>query len=137
MENGIQATAMLDRMIDLNVSLSSATKYCNAVSALQRSFSLHSALKQQNGQRLDAAIAFCLDVDDEYLYLLKQRQPEALVILAFFAVLLHWNRSTWIIGDGGQYLIQSITSHLGSHWAEWLQWPNSILQYTDPSPSYS
>ena len=136
-ENGIQATAMLDRMIDLNVSLSSATKYCNAVSALQRSFSLHSALKQQNGQRLDAAIAFCLDVDDEYLYLLKQRQPEALVILAFFAVLLHWNRSTWIIGDGGQYLIQSITSHLGSHWAEWLQWPNSILQFTDPSPSYS
>ncbi|CVL02503.1 uncharacterized protein FMAN_00025 [Fusarium mangiferae] len=122
-----EATAILHRMIDSNASQSSATKYHNAASTLQRSFSLHEALNQPNKRRFDAAIAFCLDVDDEYLELLKKRQPEALVILAFFAVLLHWNGSTWIFGDGGQYLIQSITAHLGLHWAEWLQWPNSML----------
>ncbi|KAF5709232.1 hypothetical protein FGLOB1_6007 [Fusarium globosum] len=126
-DNEMEATAILHRMIDSNASLSSATKYHNAASTLQRSFSLHAALNQPNRRRFDAAIAFCLDVDDEYLELLKKRQPEALVILAFFAVLLHWNRSTWIFGDGGQYLIQSITAHLGLHWAEWLQWPNSML----------
>ncbi|EXK80184.1 hypothetical protein FOQG_15264 [Fusarium oxysporum f. sp. raphani 54005] len=135
LENEIEAIAILHEMIDSNASLSSATKYHNAVSTLRRSFSLHAALEQPNRRRFDAAIAFCLDVDDEYFELLKKRQPEALVILAFFAVLLHWNRSTWIIGDGGQYLIQSITSHLGLHWAEWLQWPNSMLQDNDSSLS--
>ncbi|KAF5691714.1 Upc2 [Fusarium circinatum] len=135
LDNNIEATTILHEMVDANASLSSATKYHDAVSTLQRSFSLHAALSQPNRQRFDAAIAFCLDVDDEYFELLKKRQPEALVILAFFAVLLHWNRSTWIIGDGGQYLIQSITSHLGLHWAEWLQWPNSMLQDSNSSPS--
>ncbi|KAF4487961.1 Upc2 [Fusarium agapanthi] len=135
LEHKIEATAILHEMIDSNASLSSAPKYRNAVSTLQRSFSFHAALNQPNTQRFDAAIAFCVDIDDEYLELLKKRQPEALVILAFFAVLLHWNKSTWIIGDGGQYLIQSITSHLGLHWAEWLQWPNSMLQDSNSSLS--
>ncbi|KAF5593550.1 tannase [Fusarium subglutinans] len=97
LDNNIEATTILHEMVDANASLSSATKYHDAVSTLQRSFCLHAALSQPNRQRFDAAIAFCLDVDDEYFELLKKRQPEALVILAFFAVLLHWNRSTWII----------------------------------------
>jgi hypothetical protein len=124
----IKATDILKRMIESSASLSSSTKYLNAITMLQKSFSLDAALKKPNGRRYEAAIMFCLGADDDYFDLLKQRQPEALVILAFFAVLLHWNRSAWIIRDGGQYLIQSITSHLGLHWVKWLEWPNSMLQ---------
>lgn len=131
-EDEAEATAILNKMIESNASPPSATKYRNAVSTLQRSFSLYAVLKHRKERQIDAAITFCLDVDDDYFNLLKQRQPEALVILAFFAVLLHWNQSMWIVGDGGQYLIRSITSHLGLHWAEWLQWPNSMLDDTCP-----
>lgn len=127
-ENNTEPTDILNRMIEENTSPSSAGKYRRAISQLQQSFSLHTTLKRANGRQLDAVIAFCLRVDDEYIHLLKQRHPEALVVLAFFAVLLHWNRTAWVIGDGGQYLIQSITHHLGSHWAEWLRWPNLVLQ---------
>lgn len=124
----IKATDILTRMIESSASLSSSTKYLNAIAVLQKAFSLHAALKKPNGRRYEAATVFCLGADDDYFDLLRQRQPEALVILAFFAVLLHWNRSAWIIRDGGQYLIHSITSHLGLHWAKWLEWPNSMLQ---------
>jgi hypothetical protein len=127
-EGGIESTEILNRMIELNASPSSASKYHSAVLTLQQSFSLHAGLKGSSGRQISATIAFCLNVDDEYLDLLRKRQPEALVIFAFFAVLLHWNRDSWIVGDGGQYLIQSITNHVGRHWAEWLHWPNSALQ---------
>ncbi|KAM0444939.1 hypothetical protein ACHAQK_002474 [Fusarium lateritium] len=119
---------ILNKMIEANASPSSTDTYRKAISALQRSFTLFKSLKDTSGQQLDAAIAFCLDFDDEYLLLLRQRQPEALVILAFFGVLLHWNRKFWVIGDGGQLLIQAIADSLGRHWAEWLQWPISALE---------
>lgn len=119
---------ILNKMIEANASPSSANKYRNVISALQRSFTLHKSLEGSSGGQLNAIVAFCLDFNDEYLHLLRQRQPEALVILAFFAVLLHWNRRFWVIGDGGQFLIRSIADDLGQYWAKWLQWPISALE---------
>ncbi|KAK0615576.1 hypothetical protein B0T17DRAFT_619213 [Bombardia bombarda] len=63
-----------------------------------------------------------------YIDLLHQRWPEALVILAYYAVLLHRARSYWAAGDAGAFLIRSITAHLGGYWAEWLRWPNHVLE---------
>ncbi|KAF4966319.1 hypothetical protein FSARC_5991 [Fusarium sarcochroum] len=131
-ETATNPTDILNRMIESNASPSSARDYREAICTLQRSFSLHAALKESSGRQLDAAITFCLDVNDGYIHSLNKRQPEALVILAYFAVLLHWSRTDWTIGDGGQYLIQSITHHLGRHWAEWLLFPNSVLEDVSP-----
>lgn len=62
-----------------------------------------------------------------YVELLNQRRPEALVVLAYYAVLLHREREYWSIGGTGSYLIRSITSNLGEYWTEWLEWPNRVL----------
>ncbi|KAK3367721.1 Upc2 protein [Podospora didyma] len=62
-----------------------------------------------------------------YIDLLNQRQPEALVILAYYAVLLNRARDYWAVGGAGKFLIHSITDHLGAYWAEWLAWPNQML----------
>lgn len=67
-------------------------------------------------------------VPAEYTDLLAQRRPEAMIILAYYAGLLHLYRHSWIVGDGGRFLIQAITRHLGSHWQTWLAWPNSVLR---------
>jgi len=58
---------------------------------------------------------------------LQKRNPEALIILAYYAVLLHSYRDNWIIGNAGEMLIVSISSHLGSYWKRWLTWPTSAL----------
>lgn len=65
---------------------------------------------------------------EEYTGLLAQRKPEALVILAYFGVLLHHHRQSWFFGDGGRFLIESITGYLGPYWEKWLVWPNEVLK---------
>jgi hypothetical protein len=45
MGDEVEVIAILNRIIESNVSLSSATKYRNAVSTLQQSFSLYAVLK--------------------------------------------------------------------------------------------
>ena len=66
-------------------------------------------------------------VSSDYTDLLLQRRPEALIILAYYAVLLHYCREIWVIGDSGRFLIQHITRHVGTDWEEWLAWPNEVL----------
>lgn len=82
---------------------------------------------QRDSQELDFVFAWPVIISGEYTKLLLKRQPEALIILAYYAVLLHARRRVWVIGDAGRALIESITMHLGTYWKQWLAWPNEML----------
>lgn len=59
--------------------------------------------------------------------MVRSRMPEALIILSFYAVLLHRLRTFWVFGGSGRFLIQSISTYLGAQWEQWLLWPNDQL----------
>jgi hypothetical protein len=60
--------------------------------------------------------------------LLLKRQPEALIILCYYAVLLHQRRGMWLVGNSGRLLIESMAKFLGSYWSHWLKWPNEMIR---------
>lgn len=64
----------------------------------------------------------------DFTSMLSKRRPEALIILAHYAVVLHRHRHSWVVEDSGRMLIDAISSHLGSYWKEWLSWPNTELE---------
>ncbi|KAK9244392.1 hypothetical protein V1506DRAFT_567735 [Lipomyces tetrasporus] len=97
-----------------------------AIEYLQCVFDAYKLPSEGQGST-DFIFAWPVVVPADYVDLLSQRHSEALIVLAYYAVLLHYSRDLWVIGDGGRYLIQSITSCLGQQWEKWLAWPNSIL----------
>lgn len=62
-------------------------------------------------------------VPDHFINLLTQHKPEALAILAFYAVLLHLERDNWVVGDAGAFLLRGLSEYLGIDWGHWLEWP--------------
>jgi hypothetical protein len=62
--------------------------------------------------------------------LLLRRQPEALIVLCYYAVLLHQRRGMWLVGNAGRMLIESTTKFLGTYWSRWLEWPNEMIRDT-------
>jgi hypothetical protein len=62
-----------------------------------------------------------------YTELLQKRRPEALIILCYYALLLHRRRNMWSVGNAGRMLIESVTKSLGSYWRHWLDLPNEII----------
>ena len=66
-------------------------------------------------------------VGKEYTDLLSARRPEALIILSYYAVVLHKRRNFWAIGDAGRFLVNAIDIHLGRHWDRWLTWPRNMV----------
>jgi hypothetical protein len=72
-------------------------------------------------------MAWPIRVSTAYLELLEQQRPEALIILAYYTVPLHFYSPSWIIGDSGQRLLVAIEQRLGSYWTAWLDWPKEIV----------
>lgn len=75
-----------------------------------------------------AVSGFSVVVPPEYLDVLGERCPEALVILAYYAVLLHRTRRYWICGGNGAFMIRAIAHHLGPRWHEPMRWPLEVLE---------
>ncbi|GIJ86828.1 hypothetical protein Asppvi_005724 [Aspergillus pseudoviridinutans] len=99
--------------------------YEQAIETLQSSF--NASQSDAAVGNIHGALAWPIIVSLEYTNMLVHRRPEALVILAHYAVILHSCRDMWVFGDGGRFLIRSIDRYLGPQWAEWLSWPNHIL----------
>ncbi|KAH8686346.1 Upc2 protein [Ilyonectria robusta] len=74
-----------------------------------------------------ATMAWPLMIPDEYIDGVYQHRPEALVVLAYYAAILHQHRRYWVFGNAGSSLIQFITLHVGGFWADVLTWPQNVI----------
>ncbi|KAM5344626.1 hypothetical protein ACJ41O_013161 [Fusarium nematophilum] len=77
-------------------------------------------LEGPSGWGVHALLAWSNLIPLRFLTLLEKQIPEALVILAHYAVLLHRFRAFWCLGDLGRRLVSGISSLLGTYWATWL-----------------
>jgi hypothetical protein len=101
-----------------------------AVDQLQWAFDLYRNLPQPSGGP-HAASAFSVTVPTEYIHVLRRLQPEAVIVLAYYGVLLHYCRHYWIFGDSGAFVVRAVAQHLGSYWGHAMAWPLSVVQDDD------
>lgn len=107
----------------------SSYKACyDAVESLQWVFKQHRALPDPIN--LHVVLAWPVRISRDYLELLRNRQPEALVIMAHWAILLYHGRKFWVFDRGGRSLFDAISSFLGPSWSEWLALPREVI-YSD------
>ncbi|KAF4455895.1 fungal Zn binuclear cluster domain-containing [Fusarium albosuccineum] len=68
-------------------------------------------------------------VANEYVELLRQRHPVALVVLAFYCMMLRMaEASCWALESWAESLMKRICSSLqGSHWEKLVEWPKQAL----------
>lgn len=103
--------------------LDEATKhvYRGTVEALQSRFD---AVSYHDTHSTWAAIQDWLAaITPDYASMLASKEPEALVVLAYFAVLLHYAGEHWFVGSLGPRLVRLISHQLGPRWSQWLEWP--------------
>lgn len=82
---------------------------------------------EDSGVRYHMIFSWMLKLPPEYIRMLTERQPEALVIMAYYALLLHYGRSSWQVGNSGQHLLRLIGDYLGSEYTGWLEYPRQMM----------
>ncbi|XEV01448.1 hypothetical protein FSHL1_006735 [Fusarium sambucinum] len=63
----------------------------------------------------------------EYLTLLSQRQPPALILYAFYGALLHSINDSWFMEGWGYDIVNVIEDLLGHYWKSWIAWPIEVV----------
>ncbi|KAI1766300.1 hypothetical protein GGR53DRAFT_464536 [Hypoxylon sp. FL1150] len=66
-------------------------------------------------------------IDVDFLRLVSDRTPEALLALSHYAILLHLCRDIRVIGASGQLPTQSVRLHLDDKLHGWLEWPERMM----------
>jgi hypothetical protein len=114
-----------------DLSATSANACRQAITVLQKSFDICRYLDEADYSQ--SASAFSVTLEAGFIDMLRKHQPEALVILAYFGVLLHRCRNFWAFGEAGGTIICAVAGHLGSYWQEALAWPLHVLD-TEHTP---
>ncbi|KAK1621421.1 hypothetical protein BDP81DRAFT_336807 [Colletotrichum phormii] len=123
--HGTECDSLLQRLNENEMNEQTRGIYIDVVKTLQYLFDF---VRSEESRRLIVIQEWPVRVSLEYIKLLQQRRPEALVLLSYYAVLLHWTRDYWAVGSSGEFLIRATSDHLGTYWKEWLEWPNSMLK---------
>lgn len=75
-------------------------------------------------------IAWPITLSAEYTHLLEERKPGALIVLAYFSILLYQRRAFWAVGDAGTALLSAVEKELGSEWEGWLRGVKALVPKT-------
>jgi hypothetical protein len=101
--------------------------YAMTVYELMKTFSQVSILRDRGQGLILSCCIWPNTIPQKYLELLADQQPQALVILAHYAVLLHWADKEWFMRGMARYLLDTIRSSVGDEWQGALQWPSSVI----------
>ncbi|KAL1633306.1 hypothetical protein SLS56_002939 [Neofusicoccum ribis] len=62
-------------------------------------------------------------VTPEFIFLIRQRHPAALIFLAHWCIVFHNHANFWWLGDRGQRLVMAIAEQIEPEWRDYLHWP--------------
>jgi hypothetical protein len=97
------------------------------IDSLQVGFDMALADEEEEpGVRHHMIFAWMLVIPPEFTAFLAARRPEALIVLGYYATLLHLGRSMWQVGDPGTYMFGLVADYLGLQWQYWLEHPRQI-----------
>ncbi|KAH6672042.1 hypothetical protein B0J14DRAFT_595008 [Halenospora varia] len=80
-----------------------------------------------NCSRSKFALLWPTSLSKDYMALLDSKSPEALLVLAYYCVMLDSLRHRWWIKDWPLYMLESIRSMLDEQWQVWLDWPTEQI----------
>jgi len=62
-------------------------------------------------------------ISDEFLKLLEDKLPEALLIAAYYCVALKRAENMWWVSGKPENLLRTVMGELPAEWERWTKWP--------------
>ncbi|KAJ9603474.1 hypothetical protein H2200_012252 [Cladophialophora chaetospira] len=110
-----------------------------AIHSLLSTFIQASLLKTRGDGTVLATFVWPINLPPRFLDLLSEKQPEAMIILAHYCVLIHWGATakddTWFISGWAEYMLETIRDSIPDVWHEQLEWPALSLTREEQTPS--
>lgn len=124
----------LDFMLGVDAMLPDDRRTCALV--LNELKQVYENLVQQTATAGVASI-LCFPKQDsgKFAQLIKRRVPQALIILAYYCVLLDILDTRWWVYGWSTRVLRDVLGSLDEQWRHWIEWPvQSVLMKEQPPP---
>ncbi|KAK3717446.1 transcription factor [Vermiconidia calcicola] len=115
-------------------------KYTVAVESLERCFIDTFSTDPDSSDDIPATqhiFTWLYRIPSEFVVSLQDRRPLALVIFAYFDVLLYQLRDLWYMEGWCEHVMSGIYKHLHVDYRDWLEWPAAVLQWSPPATDFT
>ena len=103
-----------------------ANAYALAIHELLNSYTQVMIRMERKLDFVPVIFVWPIAIPQAYLMYLGERNPEAIVIMAHYAALLHRADDQWYMKGWTEHLVKEIDSALGAEWSGWLAWPKEV-----------
>jgi hypothetical protein len=116
-------------LIDSSQQLSDEEKDATrtAIRYMQIGFDAAEAEMEPHQNRHQMIYSWTMLLRPEVTAMLARKQPEALILLSYYAVLLHRGKTLWQVGNAGKYIFDLVAQYLGKEWDQWLRYPRECM----------
>jgi hypothetical protein len=73
--------------------------------------------------KLASGISWFSHISDEFIQMLSEKTPEALLIVCYYCVVLKRLGETWWMNGKAENLLRTVMTELGGGWETWTRWP--------------
>ncbi|RMD43481.1 hypothetical protein DV735_g1631, partial [Chaetothyriales sp. CBS 134920] len=107
-----------------------AQTYTLSIHSLLSTFTQVSICRNSNESPVLASFVWPITLPPHFLDLLGEKQPEALVILAHYCVVIYWGErdNTWFLRGWASYMLETIKRSIPGSWLEHLKWPDEMIK---------
>lgn len=121
----------LDYMLGVDIMMPDDRRTCALILAeLKQTYGF--VLRQQGNCSVSTIVCFPKQDSAKFSQLIKRRVPQALVILAYYCVLLDLLNGRWWIHGWSSRVLRDIVGTLEEQWQSWIEWPvQSVLLKTN------
>lgn len=112
----------LDFMIGMHEMLPDERRTCVLILAELKQ--LYNQVVHSQGQcGMSNVLCFPKQDSTHFCQLLKRRNPQALIVLGYYTVLLDLLDARWWVSGWGRNVLTDIVGSLGDEWKSWVDWP--------------
>jgi hypothetical protein len=105
-----------------------------SLAELRRIFCLMSF--HENISKLSCMMSWFMMISDEYLVMLENKMPEALVLVAFYSVAIKRLPYMWWLDGKSENLLRTVLDELGEGWKSETRWPiEQVLGISNTNPN--
>ena len=99
---------------------------CEALSVLRKLFAM-AATPNQTISTKTLVYSWPAHISEEYITLLSERKPEALLVLAHYCIMLKMIDSFWFMKDCAARLLHQCRKNLSEEWHLFISWPLAVV----------
>ncbi|KAE9365700.1 hypothetical protein N431DRAFT_495574 [Stipitochalara longipes BDJ] len=77
--------------------------------------------------KLASGISWFSQISDEFIQMLSEKRPEALLVICYYCLVLKRIGETWWMKGKAENLLRTVMTELGGGWETWTRWPIKVV----------